>query len=100
MQILLKGLCRDCLVHFLNNAKRASLFAMELEKLRVNGKITPSCQTNMGSLYVSRKLSTYPFPEPTLTLTSLLGQNVGLGEQYVGRFPETNDDPNYVSQAL
>ena len=54
----------------------------------------------MGSLYVSGKLSTYPFPEPTLTLTSLLGQNVGLGEEYVGRFPETNDDPNYVSQAL
>ena len=100
MQILLKGLCRDCLVHFVNNANRASLFAMELEKLRVNGKITPSCQTNMGSLHISGKLSTYPFPEPTLTLTSLFGQNVGLGEEYVGRFSETYNDPKYVSQAL
>ena len=80
MQILLKGLCRDCLVHFVNNANRASLFAKELEKLRVNGKISLSCQTNMGSLYVSGKLSTYPSPEPTLTLTFHLGQNVGLGE--------------------
>ena len=26
------------------------------------------------------KLSTYPSPKPTFTLTSLLGQNVGLGE--------------------
>ena len=26
------------------------------------------------------KLSTYPFPRPTLTLISHLGQNVGLGE--------------------
>ena len=60
IQILLKGLCRDYLVHFVNNANRASLFAMELEKLRVNGKITP--------LYVSGKLSTYPSPETTLTL--------------------------------
>ena len=30
--------------------------------------------------YVSRKLPTYPSPAPTLTLTSHLGQNVGLGE--------------------
>ena len=33
-----------------------------------------------GSLYVSGKLPTYPSPNPTLTLTSHLGQNVGLGE--------------------
>ena len=31
-------------------------------------------------LYVSGKLSTYPSPKPTLTLTSHLGQNVGLRE--------------------
>ena len=30
--------------------------------------------------YVSGKLPTYPSPKPTLTLTSHLGQNVGLGE--------------------
>ena len=35
---------------------------------------------NEGSLYVSGKLPTYPSPKPTLTLTSHLGQNVGLGE--------------------
>ena len=31
-------------------------------------------------LYVSGKLPTYPYPKPTLTLTSHLGQNFGLGE--------------------
>ena len=33
-----------------------------------------------GSLYVPGKLPTYPSSNPTLTLTSHLGQNVGLGE--------------------
>ena len=32
-------------------------------------------------LKVSGKLATYPFPELTLTLTSHLGQNVGLGKE-------------------
>jgi len=35
---------------------------------------------NSRSIWVSGKLPTYPSPEPTLTLTSHLGQNVGLGE--------------------
>ena len=88
MQILLKGLCSGCLVHFVNNANCASLFAMELEKLRVNGRITASRQTNMASLYVSKKLPTYPSPKPTLTLTSHFGQNVGREEGGVGgQFP-------------
>ena len=47
-----------------------------------------------GSLYVSGKLPTYPSPNPTLTLTSHLGQNVGLGEGYVSSFPETYNDLN------
>ena len=34
----------------------------------------------MGSFYVSLKLPTYPSPKPTLTLSSYLGRNVGLGE--------------------
>ena len=34
--------------------------------------------TNLGSLYASGKLPTYPSPKPTLTLTCHLGQNVGL----------------------
>ena len=42
----------------------------------------------MVQVYVSGKLPTYPSPKPTLTLTSHLGQNVGLGEE-VGSFPET-----------
>ena len=33
-----------------------------------------------GSLYISGKLPTYPSPKQTLTLTSHVGQNVGLGE--------------------
>ena len=32
------------------------------------------------SIYVSGKLPTYPSPKSTLTLTSHLGQNVGLGK--------------------
>ena len=34
---------------------------------------------------VFAKLSTYPSPNSTSTLTSHLGQNVGLGEGFVGR---------------
>ena len=34
------------------------------------------------------------FPGVTITLTSHLGQNVGLGEGWVGSFPETYNDPN------
>ena len=41
--------------------------------LPVNGRMA-------GSFYVSVKLPTYPSPKQTLTLTSYLGQNVGLGE--------------------
>jgi len=41
---------------------------------------------NVGSVYVSGKLSTNPSPKPTLTLTSHLGQNVGLGEGQVGSY--------------
>ena len=37
-------------------------------------------QRDIGSLYVSGKLPTYPSPKPKLTLTSHLVQNVGLEE--------------------
>ena len=47
---------------------------------------------SFGSLYVSGKLPTYSSPRPTLTLTSHLGQNFGLGEESVGSFPETYID--------
>ena len=36
--------------------------------------------SDVGSLYVSGKLFTYPSPKPTLTLASHLAQNVGLGD--------------------
>ena len=44
------------------------------------------------SISVSGKLPTYPSPKSTLTLTSHLGQNVGLGEGMVGSLPETYID--------
>ena len=40
------------------------------------------------------QVPTYPSPKPTLTLTCHLGQNAGLGEGYVGSFPETYNEPN------
>ena len=43
-------------------------------QLAVNGRMT-GC-----SFCISVKLPTYPSPKPTLTLSSYLGQNVGLGE--------------------
>ena len=44
---------------------------------------------NFGSILVSRKLPTYPSSKLTLTLSSRLGQNDGLGEGKVVSFPET-----------
>ena len=41
----------------------------------------------------SGKLPTYPSLKSTLTLSSHLGQNVGLGEGKVGSFPETYNNP-------
>ena len=51
------------------------------------------------TLYVSGKLPTYPSPKPTVTLTSHLEQNIGLGEGYVGSFPETYNDPILASMS-
>ena len=50
LSIVLKGLCRHgCLVHYVYDANYASLFAMELAKILVNGKnITGSCHWNMS----------------------------------------------------
>ena len=42
---------------------------------------------NFGSLYFSEKLPTHPSPKPALTLTSQLGQSVGLGGGVGGQFP-------------
>ena len=43
-----------------------------------------------------KELPTYLFPKRTLTLTSHLRQNVGLGERWVDSFPETCNDPKVV----
>ena len=45
-----------------------------------------------GSLYISGRLPTYPFPMQPLTLTSHLGQNVSLGTGQVDSFPATYND--------
>ena len=42
----LKGLCHACSVQFVQNASYALLFAMKIEKLLVNDKITGLSQTN------------------------------------------------------
>ena len=46
---------------------------------------------------ISGKLPTYPSSKPTLTLASNLRQKVGLGEGWVGSFPETYNDPKNPS---
>ena len=43
----------------------------------------------LGSFYFYEKLPTYPSPKLTLTRTSHLGQNIGLGEGWVVSFAET-----------
>ena len=58
------------------------------------------CTYLIGSVKVSGKLPTYPSPNPTLILTSHFGQNVGLGEGWVGSFPETLNDSLYLSRSL
>ena len=45
----LKRLCHGCLVHFVYNASHASLFAMEVEKFLVNGKIIKKNQIKTKS---------------------------------------------------
>ena len=56
-------------------------FFLALEAIRwqtFSGKLIDAKQH--GSFYISGKLPTYPSPKPTLTLSSYLEQNVGLGE--------------------
>ena len=48
---------------------------------RPNWTSTEPCDHDKLSSYDSWKPLTYPFPKPTLTLTSHLGQNVGLGDE-------------------
>ena len=44
-------------------------------------------------------VQTYPSPKSTLTLTSHLEQNVGLGEGEVGSFPEAYDYPFVLTES-
>ena len=48
------------------------------ERKQFGQKIWDSQVRILGSLYFSWKLPTYPSPKPMSTLTSHLGQNVGL----------------------
>ena len=48
-----------------------------------------------GPIQVSGKLSTYPSPKLTLTLTSHLGQNVGLVEGLGGQFPRNLNSSHF-----
>ena len=50
----------------------------------------------LGLLYVCGKLPTYPSLKPTLTLSSHLGQKVGLGDRSVSSFPEMYYDPFFL----
>ena len=54
-----------------------------------------NARINILETYIIRfwETATYPSPKSKLTLSSYLGQNVGLGEGYVGTFPETYNDP-------
>ena len=58
----------------------ALIFSILLQTFPLLGIATGEAIKIKGSFYVSVKLPTYPSPKPTLTLSSYLGQNVGLGE--------------------
>ena len=50
----------------------------------------------LGLLYVCGKLPNNPSLKPTLTLSSHLGQKVGLGDRSVSSFPEMYYDPFFL----
>ena len=50
----------------------------------------------LGLLYVCGKLPNNPSLKPTLTLSSHLGQKVGLGDGSVSSFPEMYYDPFFL----
>ena len=52
----------------------------DVEVSNLSAQNTCSNFTFMCLSWVSGKLPIYPYPKPTLTLTSYLGQNVGLGK--------------------
>ena len=53
-----------------------------------------------GSIQVSGKLPTYPSHQLTLTLTSHLRQNDGLGKGQVSSFPGTKIDPFFQQMCI
>ena len=61
------------------------------------GELYSYTSKDSGSIYVFGKLPTYPSPKSTLTLTSHLGKNVGLGKGLVGSFPETHRTPEVMT---
>ena len=67
--------------------------AFEVAKSKSSGLVS------FGIIILSGKLPTYPFPKPTSTLTSLLGQNVGLGEGLVVLYPPQTEFPSESAKA-
>ena len=51
--------------------------------IHVAVNVNVSRRNMIGKIQVSGKLPSYPSPKPTLSPTSHLGQNVGLGEGQV-----------------
>ena len=78
-QKLFETSCNDSMQGNFEIIQNTSL-DFSLRKL-VQGRVqTKSPRHVQESLRVSGKLPTYPSPKPTLTLSSHLEQNVGLGE--------------------
>ena len=62
-----KGLCHACSVQFVQNASYALLFAMKIEKLLVNDKITGLSQTNQCRIQPrTQACSRYPSDQKRL----------------------------------
>ena len=53
-------------------------------------------ETMAAYMYVSGKLPPTPPPKPTLCPNWEVSVNAGLGEGWVGSFPETNNDPKFL----
>ena len=66
-------------VAFMNILTLSCCFT-NIRKVKCQIIMMPPVWPEVWSLYLSGQLPTYPSPKPTLTLTSHLGQNVGLGE--------------------
>ena len=79
--------CKETFSEIMIQNTSSDFSLRKLVQGRVELKVRDMCKDH--SVHVSGKLPSYPSPKPTLTPTAHLKQNVGLGEGYVGCFPET-----------